>query len=445
MDVSAHLKPFLSTPTEVWCTFDSVLSNSGRNGKVFFVKVPGVSKKIVAKISRSIDFSIRHEHAVMTALSTLKTDHFPQPYALTKCRVSSAYRHAMNPLDTSKDKYPITIDMLLMEHVTSVTSLEKFAKTKPSSVELFSLAKQVMLAICHAQDQLKFTHYDLHPANVLVKECEEKTLTYTIRDKVYSVKTHGYKAVIIDFGLSYVNTLKHQYCALFHTEIGVMSDRHTPFSDLKLFLVSLNTDAQNPKLDKFVNKVFTKLRIDWETGWDIRDDGNALDHVYNHVYDRHIATSRIFSEYGYMCFALLQSLIKHPMSSAPGVKKSYDVLEREFSVIENEIGSAFYNIYIFAAMVDAARDVYDMYLNDNLREEAVRMFKRRTMNSVDSIASFCTLKDVKWERILCGMYAFAAYMSGEIATYLQLQTPKYKLPVKTDMELVNLFSSEFTV
>lgn len=325
-----------------------------------------------------------------------------------------------------------------MEYVKGV-SLEHFAKTYSYNITL-ALAKQVMLAVCSAQEKVNFTHYDLHPGNIIVRECAQQTLEYTIRGKKYTVPTYGYIAVIIDFGLSYVDGLDYQYCALLHTNIGVLSDRYRPFFDIKLFMIGLSHDVNNPVLTKFVKRIYSKLDIDWEHGWDNGYGNNAIEHVLDVVYDMKKSHSRVFSEYGYICIALIQSLIKYPLTPQKGVKRSYDVLEYEFSKIENAIGSIFYNIYILKNMVDYARDLFDEYICDDTRANAVKVFKGKVVSVIDTISKFCQVNDINWERMLCSIYAFSAYINGEMATYIDKYYVDYDISMADDMEIFKNFS-----
>jgi hypothetical protein len=426
--------------------FDSPLSNKGRNGKVFFVSTPGVDCRIVCKMSRSLDYTVRHEYSVMEKLMELESPHFPVPYGVFPVTVDCNYRRKVNPFEITSGMYPIDVDVLLMEYIENGVELEKFCKTRQNTPVLHSLVKQVMLAICEAQEKLQFTHYDLHPANVIVHPSTTERLKYSVGGKTHTVLTHGYIATIIDFGLSHVSGLQYQYAPLFHTDCGVFTDRYKPFVDLKLFLVGLNRDIESVKLDKFVHKMYGKLNIDWKYGWDICDGYcNAVNYILSQVFSIQTTRTRLFSEYGYMCLALIQTLLPHPMKANRGFKDAYHVIELEFEKIEKEIGSVFYNMYILYRAVDIARNLYELYMADETRVNAVYLFKRETLHVVGSVAKFCKLDTVNWEKLLCGMYAFAGYMGSKMSAYIEMQieNTKYKMPVKSDMGVYTKYFEEF--
>ena len=441
MDIRAKIAGYTATPFSSWCSFSTVLSTKGRNGKVLLMDVKDVGEKVVCKLSRMIDFTMRHEYSVMDALSRLGCPNFPVPYALVKTDVDCNYRRKVNPFSISAELYPIETDVLLMEYVKGI-DLEKFAKAGKSLALILPLVKQVMLAVLVAQEKLKFAHYDLHPANVIVTETRLKHVEYTVRGKKYTISTGGYLAVIIDFGLSYTNTLEYMYCPLFHTDVGVLSDRYRPFVDFKLLLLGLNHDTEHPKLQRFVEKMYGKLDIDWEHGWDCSDECNAIEHVIGRVYDKTRTVSRVFSDYGYICVSLVQSLIPLPAAPGKGIAASYDILEKEFSEIEKEVGSVFYCLYILRCMVDSARGLYPQYMDEHTRDGAVRAFKSALCAQIDRITKFCRLATVKWDRLLCALYAFSIYAAGEMHEHVKKQDIKYQLPVKGDVELYIKFCDE---
>lgn len=89
---------------------------------------------------------------------------------------------------------------LAMEYVSS-TNLSKFLRTCDMS-ELSDIFIQSLLSIHMAEDMYGFTHHDLRPPNVMIKESEELLINYVISETTYEHQTQNL-AVIIDFGGSY--------------------------------------------------------------------------------------------------------------------------------------------------------------------------------------------------------------------------------------------------
>lgn len=397
--------------------FGAFISNNGRNGKVFSVKIPNVSEKVVCKISRILDYSVRHEYSVMDVLYKINQTNFPEPYMYREMLVDCNYRKKLNPFKISSETYPILTDVLFMEYIDGVC-LEDFAKTHPHKLT-FNICRQVILASMEAYEKCAFTHYDLHPGNVIVRKTDVSSLTYVVGKKTHTVNTHGYIGVVIDFGLSYVDGLDFQYSALHFTDIGVFPFSR-PLYDIRVFLVGICKDTASNKIPKTIRKLFGR-DVDMSHGWDVNNDDctSAINHVHSLVYEKSTAMSCVFSKYGSICIGLVQSLAQYPLSDKPGVHKSYRVLEGEFSKIESVIGSDFYNIYILGKAIDSARSVLSKYINDSMRASAVKMFKRDVVSVIDTISKFAKLETVDWEKFLCALYAFSQYISYVMREYIK--------------------------
>ena len=71
-----------------------------------------------------------------------------------------------------------------------------------TSEELHSVIKQVLVAIRIAQHRISLKHHDLHLGNVLLHKEEDSEWVVETPEGVLKVPVKGYRAVIIDFGLS---------------------------------------------------------------------------------------------------------------------------------------------------------------------------------------------------------------------------------------------------
>ena len=470
----------------------SPLTSRGRNGKVFlatFDKMKNTTT-VVCKISRSLDYSVRHENAVMERLEATGIPNFPKTYGLVSLVLDANFREKINPLYNPSDKTllpPVSLDGLLIEYIEDSIDMDKFLQKNKDSVTTLALVKQVLLAVAEAHERVRFTHYDLHPANVLVQKTEKGSFEYTVGGKTYRVPSCGYRAVIIDFGLSYVDGVSGNYCPLFHTNIGVTSYRARQHTDYKLFLVSLAHDLVILKLDKFVKKIYGKVKMDWETGWDHLEGRNTLDSFYYRCYDKRTARSRVLSEYGYIAMAILQSLCDFTVvatTSPPpataslsypsgmfavepmgfrslavvdnnvrtegvlipngGVKFSdaitaYNAIDTELSKIESKLGCVFYCIYVFRRMVDAAR----LQRERPVEETSVKEFRHESLSAIDSVAKYCTLETVDWNALLSALYTISAYMSRRLPSHSEKQQVEYKIAAKTHADIYAKFCTDF--
>lgn len=424
--------------------YASPLSSRGRNGKVFLVtRVPtseaGASdtRLLVCKISRTLDYSVRHEHAVMERLATTGIPNFPRPHGVATLSLDANFREKVNPLCDGKTLLPpVAIDALLTEYIADAVDMDKFLKKNTDGAVTMSLVKQVMLSVAEAYEKVRFTHYDLHSANVLVQKTATAKFDYSVGGKTYHVPSCGYRAVIIDFGLSYADGVPGNYCPLFHTNIGVTPYKHRPHTDFKLFLVSLASDLALPKLDKFVRRIYGKLEIDWETGWDDIDGRNTLDSFYYRCYDKRYARSRVLSEYGYIVMALLQSLCAFSQTDNPqqiDYRGAYATIDAELAKVESKLGCVFYCIYVFRRMVDSARDA----------KGDAKVFRQESLAAIDSVANYCTLDTLDWNALLTAMYDIAEYMSYRLLSHSEKQQFEYKIAAKNHADIYAKFCTDF--
>jgi Haspin like kinase domain len=107
-------------------------------------------------------------------------------------------------------------EYLIIERIHPGTTLRELTCTHKKyvsikDIRLWSLIMQVLCALQVAQNMVKFTHYDLHFGNVLIKKNDNNdVLTYIYKDRnkrkhVVQVPTFGELAIIIDYGRSRTN------------------------------------------------------------------------------------------------------------------------------------------------------------------------------------------------------------------------------------------------
>lgn len=416
------------------------LTSNGRNGKIFLAKYN--NEKVVCKISKSLDFNCIHEYSIMKSLETIKSKNFTKALALENIKLDADFRRLVNPLSSNNDLPMINVDILIMEYIDGIP-LDKFVNNINSNV-LSSLTTQILYSICEAQEKLEFTHYDLHPGNVLVTKTDVQKIDYTFGKKTYSVKTNGYLAVIIDFGSSHVNTLEYVKCPLYFTNSGVYSNIFREFIDIRMFLMGLNCDIESTKLEKFVTSTYSKSLINSENGWDKFDGCNVIDHVFDMIYNRHNVKSVIFTQYGHIVIYYIQTMIRLPMKKHTDVSTlSYYAFEDEFIKIENMIGSHFYNTYILQTIIVEATNIRQEYIASPDKISVITKFRRIILDTIDSVAKYCTCKDVDWEQLLCCLYALSDFVETSIVEYMSKQIYESKVKFKSNVQLVTKFIEQF--
>jgi len=415
-----------------WVKFYKKFEKEGKQGIAGLVKIDGV--ECVYKSSRHLDFQMNHEAIIMNGLNTLYPfcPFFCRSFGLIQHPADHNYKKKDNPFEITTQK-PIIQDTLLMEYLPFKDLYSLIKDTTISDNVILACVKQVLLAISIAQRHKKFTHYDLHSCNILMKPCNVNKVYLFVIDKENQiiVPTYGWEPKIIDFGFSYIQDMENQpiYTSLAHTEVGFLTSLHDPISDLKLFLITVSNELKIFRSGKTVFKfrniirnIFEPLNVDWESGWDepeSEDESGAADIVSKAVEDiKH--SSHIFDRYNHYCIDQLQSLIILPLSpkNSDDLEISYKMLTSEITRIEKLVGNSFTNLYILKKIITIARELRKDYYNKHARDSAVLTFKKRVQEILASMADYCN-PPVNYEKLFCSLLVFSNCMKGILYSYMQ--------------------------
>lgn len=418
-------------PWREWLEFDQTFGKPGKQGLVGLLKpsqkINGEkSLKFVFKISQYINYLVQHEYTVMKGLNEISgfCPHFCKAVGTLLCEIDPQARKTGNPFRITT-KHPIEKEILITEYIDNSCKLYNYIRSdKIHEDVLYSTIKQVLMAIAIAQRKKKFTHYDLHSYNIMMKRCNKDVVfLYVLDDEnQFCVPTHGHYPVIIDFGFSYIDNMNDNpaWASMAHTDVGFMSDRFDPIADPKLFLVTVATEIRNKRKNKKANKfktivknIFGRLNIDWESGWDIDEEKGASDFA-TEMLQGYNTESNLFDNYDHYCIDLIQSLIILPLEEQKysNIDQSYTTFLKEFVKIENEIGNPFYNLYILKGIVDVAREVRMDYHHKNSRERAVGYFRRSIFERINCVADYCNPKGIHFEKLLCSLLCLSKNLEG---------------------------------
>jgi hypothetical protein len=241
--------------------------------------------QVVFKLSIEIDRTIEHENQVTLELNKLRDfcPNFVGNLGCVELPISRTYIYVNTPEDTDdeyssrdrsdrsessdrserksesesseseddlgytkdecklfmEDKEFLPTNLLLLEYV-SPHSFDDFCKYADKAL-INTLILGILCGLGIAQKHLKFTHYDLHIDNILIKECEpEAVFMYIIDGNTFVVPTFGFFPVIIDMGLSYCNELQGgtTKTPVEHYDKGLQSSMFDKFNDVHHFLIS---------------------------------------------------------------------------------------------------------------------------------------------------------------------------------------------------------------
>ena len=418
-------------PLEEWLSFNMLLDKPGKQGIVGLFDIKSDEKdkdQYIFKMSQYINYLVFQELIVMQGLKEISSycPHFCKGIGLINCQVDAKYKKEETNPFIIRNKYPIEKEVLLCEFIDKSSKFYNYIRNKNVDEDvLYSIIKQVLLAIAIAQKEKQFSHYDLHSFNVMIKKCDKDlVLLYKLDDEnQFCVPTLGYYPVIIDFGFSFISDMNDGplWPSLAHTNVGFMSDRFDWVADPKLFLVTVSDEikqkrrtTKSKKLRKIVRHIFSPLNIDWESGWDdVEDNEGATDYILD-MLKKHNKISELFKEYDYYCIDLIQSLIIIPLQeqNTDQFDDSYKIFIKEWIKFEREIADPFFNIYILKAVVDLARNVRSRYFRKETRIEAIQIFRRGIYESIEKVSKFCIPKNVHYEKLLCSLLVFARCMEG---------------------------------
>ena len=415
-------------------TFDTKFKKEGKQGITGLIKIGNYN--VVYKTSRHLNFQMNHEYIVMNALNDLHTfcPFFCRSYKLITHLVDPNYKKKDNPFEITVSK-PLKQETLLMEYLPFKSLYEVIKDTNISDKALLGIIKQVLLAIRIAQKEKKFTHYDLHSCNILLKPVDPDTVfLFIIDDKnQIAIPSYGFQPILIDFGFSYIQEMNNNplFTSLAHTEVGFMTSLHDPISDLKLFLITVSNELKLFRSSKLVftlrnisRNIFKSLNINLESGWDDPEsdkETGAADVVSKQLENiRH--ESHIFNKYNHYCIDQLQSLITLPLrpNKTNNIKIAYKMLTTEIAKIETLIGNSFTNLYVLKQILVVARELQAKYYNKNTRPKSIIEFKQQTQEILSTVADFCN-PPINYEKLFCSLLVFANCMKGILYTYIKSQ------------------------
>lgn len=451
------------------------------------------TKQYVFKMSQYIDFGVDHEYLVMEDLNQIREfcPHFVKVFGKTNVPVHESYRTTENPFIKDQDTRRFYDTSILFMEMVEGRKFYRYIKSKKVSMDhCMSIVKQTLMAIAIASEKVKFTHYDLHSNNVLVKKIPANSVFLYNFDEYrkYLVPTYGYCSTIIDFGFSYSkNCDRHpMYAPLAHTKYGFVPSRHNKYTDAKLFLTSVSYEMSKykgdrkasrshdstPKAERFrelILNVYQDLPVDLKCGQDenqLKSISTLLVNKLKTVFRK----SAFFYHQGDYIVDLIQTLIELPLKKSSTSDSESDRSDKlvdlfsyiidEFRMIEKDttVGTSFgrerertsgerertptvdmNNMYILKTMIQSATTNRSSYANKSTRSKAVEMFKNDVLVAVDQVVSFST-PNINWEKLLCTLLCCGKCIENQVyewmKEYIALKNHDYdQLRIKTNHEL----------
>jgi hypothetical protein len=431
------------------------LFKKGKQGIAGLVKNEESGKKLAFKVSQHIDYVCEHEETVARRLNELNIPVF--------CKLVDSRYLNVNPDVKAEHPFiwcqrPIKKTVLFFEYIRGY-SLSKVIKSIPSidTMVIMSSVKILILCLKAAYSVSQFTHYDLHTSNVIMQKCDpDKHILIDLGEgDTYSVPTHGYLPVVIDYGFSYIDRIDEgpMYQSLAHTDVGFVSCAPDPFADVKLFLASVSSHAvryrrnkTTQRLRKIVRTIFKRMNVDLDCGWDINDTPAVANKVLEHLEDANLdkrgnPISELFERYDHFAMDILGSLVLLPLDihsneSFAGMTKTYNIFLKQFKKIEDVILSSFGRLQALKVLTDCARRECADYYNPETKNDAVHNFKKGVLQGIDTFTKHVVFKNLNFEKMLCSMLVFSrhleAYLSYQLNGVMNRKKSNYLENLETE-------------
>lgn len=177
--------------TKDWFEITKIIESTNNDDKNrIILGILDKHKQIVAKIGEN---NTLHKEFVIS--NELFSTNVIKTYCFFKC--NDDYTKVNEEREYLCNSKGNKMSVLLMEYCELGNMREfDFYKYQPAFYSCMKQALLTLIELCHNQG---FYHNDFHAGNVLIKKTKMDTIDYIIGDKIYKVKTNGYKAVMMDF------------------------------------------------------------------------------------------------------------------------------------------------------------------------------------------------------------------------------------------------------
>jgi len=264
--------------------------SSGIEGSTFTVDFGKISKYIIIKAPHLNVHAgnIFHEYFIgITALNKLRkhVPNFVYALGIFSCppfKQDNKGNIVMNKFCTYDNKNKMT-NYLIYERIPGKTFRHHIYNSTLKDYEVLTIIIQLLAALQVAFIKYRYTHYDLHLGNIMIRELDDyKNVKYKFTNSLGNKKTlyitTKYIPTIIDYGYSYVHLNGENYGRANMPSYGIYNDRPSPIHDIyKMILLSLTTSKPSklsflknyfktgkkflkPK-DKYVSFIWKKHRL----------------------------------------------------------------------------------------------------------------------------------------------------------------------------------------
>jgi len=445
--------------------FIRAFTTKGVQGIVGFtlLKSPEFSKyPLVFKLSTDVNRSIEHEYTNMNYLNSLRKfcPHFSRSIGMINLPVSDnfildSYDRNLFTYDTET----IPRNILFMEYVNKLPFFRLCQDCEDKNV-ISAQVLQVMAALEIGQIKRKFTHYDLHTANILMQMCEPNSVfIYKIKGVNYMVPTFGFFPMIIDMGISYSDnsTGKKMMSNTDSYDHGFQTTEFDSLNDVHHFLLTmfcyLETDSDT--YDHISNKmkfIFRHLPVLRKTGWkSLPNDlcGIVLDKIKDEC--RSYRRYELFYEYDKPSLELFNNLITLPFKhrGSKDFSDCFPVFMVEYhKLVDIDDFSEHDVMFVLREIISSVNLCRDIYKSDPIR--GISRFKFLVKDSISTVLKdYVTYDRVDYEKLFVSAIVFGERLETLyyelIEEHKDILEPKYeKTLVKSPIDMFTYLARNLT-
>jgi hypothetical protein len=329
-----------------------VFDTKGVQGLTGILNFKKTKEQVVFKVSFDIDFSLEHEYKILERINVIKQfcPHFVGTFGMTclpisnkfisdNCQDSDYESDSSENEDSNEDDSEcdckdcksrklslfdndpnyLPTNILFLDYVSDL-SYYKILKFGHKNI-IHSQILMLMCALELSQKSIKFTHYDLHLDNILIKTCDENRYhIYIIEGKKYLVPTNGYYPVLIDMGNSYVDTLegKNLTSTLMNYHNGLQPNQFDRLNDVHHLLMSTfdYLEYKSPMWYSMCYRVMHEFRhipIFRGKGW--KKLPNDISESLMDYINEHIPSTNILKDYEYNLIDIISHIVELPFEN----------------------------------------------------------------------------------------------------------------------------------
>jgi len=232
-----------------WITKMTKLKTSGVEGFIYVTNILSDDIEIIIKIPQQVEFENELKREYFISLRAINNLRYIIP---TFVYTLGAFMCDGNmPKKHTKKCETHTLPFVIYEKIDGST-VSDHLYNKISFDDWLLIFCQILLSLEIAQREYKFTHFDLHASNVMVRPTNSINYDIPLDHFTYSIKNIKKLPVIIDCGLATVEVDSHTVGSYTFPEYGMMPYMIQGYDMYKFLCYSVaNCKAENTKSKMF--------------------------------------------------------------------------------------------------------------------------------------------------------------------------------------------------